>query len=213
MQRIVLSVLFLALATTSFAQSRHSHKHQAPAAPQIPSAKQSDEMKKMIETFAGMWKTTATVEKSMFFPQAGTATGRSDFRSGPAGNSLVERARSHGIMGTFAGFGLWWWDAKAAAYRGMWCDSLSPNGCDPMGTGHWDGNNLVFTSEMDMGDQGKMKIRESYADITADSFTFIMESAMGDAPMTKMMSIKYERETPKSAATPPASTTPESKPQ
>jgi len=213
MQRLLLFALLITLVTTSFSQTKRTRKHSAPAVPAVPSAKQSDEMKKMVDAFAGMWKTTATVEKGPFFPEAGTATGRSDFRSGPAGNSLVEHAHSHGIMGTFAGYGLWWWDAKASAYRGMWCDSLSPDGCDTMGTGTWSGNTLTFTSEMDMG-QGKMQIKETYADIAADSFTFTMESGMDGAPMTKMMTIQYQRQQPKTTViapptepTPPADTT------
>ena len=172
----------------------------------MPSAKQSEEMKKLTDTFAGMWKTTATVEKNAFFPMSGTAEGRSDFRSGPAGNSLIERARSHGVMGVFAGLGLFWWDSKAAAYKALWCDSLSQNGCDSLGTGHWEGNSLVFTSQTDVG-AGSMQMRETYSNVTADSFTFTMEAAAGDAPMAKMMTIQYQRVQPKTVATPPASPT------
>lgn len=213
MYRVLIAVLILVTAAFPQSSKRH-HKHAAtPATPQMPSAKQSDQMKKMVETFAGMWKTTATVEKSEFFsPVAGTAVGRSDFRSGPAGNSLIERARSHGVMGAFAGMGVFWWDTQASVYRGLWCDNLAPDGCDALGTGHWDGNTLTFTSDMDMG-QTKMHMKETYSDITTDSFTFTMESAVGDAPMAKMMIIKYERETPKSAATAPTTPATDTKPQ
>ena len=221
MQRLFATALVLAFATTAIAQSaRHSHKHTAPAAPEVPSAKQSEEMKKMTDTFAGQWKTTATIEKSDFFPLAGTATGRSDFRSGPAGNSLVERARSHGAMGLFAGLGLLWWDAKAAAYHGMWCDSLAPDGCDPMGAGQWSGNSLVFTSEADMG-QNKLQLRETYSNITTDSFTFTMEAGMDGAPLAKVMTIQYDRVQPRTVVVPnptpapvaPPASTPEATPK
>jgi len=212
MQRLFATALVLAFATTAIAQSaRHSHKHTAPAAPEVPSAKQSEEMKKMTDTFAGQWKTTATIEKSDFFPVSGTATGRSDFRSGPAGNSLVERARSHGAMGLFAGLGVFWWDAKAAAYRGLWCDSLAPDGCDALGTGQWSGNSLVFNADVDMG-QNKLHMRETYSDITVDAFTFTMETAMDNAPMAKLMTIQYERVQPRTVVVPspaPAPATPD----
>ncbi|MGZ4790034.1 MAG: DUF1579 family protein [Terriglobales bacterium] len=204
MRRLPLAILILVLATTSFAQtSRHRHKKAVPPTPSMPSAKQSEEMKKLTDTFVGMWKTTATIEKNAFFPMAGTSEGRSDFRSGPAGNSLVERARSHGVMGAFAGLGVFWWDAKAAAYKAIWCDSLAPDGCDTLGTGRWDGNNLVFTSDMDMNGS-PLHMRETYSDITADSFTFTMEAAMADAPMAKMMTIRYQRVQPKTTVISPS---------
>ena len=208
MRRLFAVTLILTLTTPAFAQSaRHSRHHKAEPAPVVPSAKQSEEMKKMTETFAGMWKTTFTIEKSDFFPAAGTATGRSDFRSGPAGNSLIERARSHGAMGLFAGLGVFWWDAKAGAYRGLWCDSLAPDGCDALGTGQWTGNNLVFTSEVDMG-QGKLQLRETYSDISTDSFTFTMETGMNGGPMAKMMTGQYRREQPKTTVITPTANPP-----
>ena len=204
MRRISLVVLMLALVATSSAQTKRARRHKEPAAPQMPSAKQSEEMKKMTDTFAGMWKTTATMEKNPLFPQGGTATGRSDFRSGPAGNSLVERARSHGAMGAFAGLGLIWWDAKTAAYSGVWCDSLAPGGCDSLGQGQWQGNDLVFTSTQDTG-QNKLHYRETYSAITADSFTYTVETATDDGAMTKFMTIQYERVQPRTTVvTPPA---------
>lgn len=209
MQRIALVTLILLMVISGYAQSsrRHRRKPQPPPeTPHMPSAKQSEEMKKLTDTFGGMWKTTATVEKSMFFPMAGTSEGRSDIRSGPAGNSLVERARSHGVMGVFAGMGVWWWDAKSAAYNAIWCDSLSQNGCDTLGTGHWDGNNLVFTAKVDMGNS-TMQLRNTYSNISADSFTYTLEAAMGDAPMAKMMTIQYARVQPKTTVTTPATPT------
>ena len=200
MQRIACLVLILMFAFNAVAQTRrHRHKKAAPPTPSMPSAKQSLEMKKLTDTFAGMWKTTTTVEKNSFFPIAGTAEGHSDLRSGPAGNSLVERSRSHGVLGSFVGFGIFWWDAKTAAYKAIWCDNLAPDGCDALGSGHWDGNNLVFTSDVDMNG-AVMHMRETYSDITADSFTFTMEGAVADAPMTKMMTIQYQRAQPKSQA-------------
>jgi len=209
MQRAFITAVILVLTTTAFGQSnRRHHKPAEPETPAMPSAKQSDQMKKLTDTFAGMWKIVATVEKSAWFPNAGTSTGRSDIRSGPAGNSLIERSRSHGVMGLYAGFGLVWWDDKAAAYKGMWCDSLSPDGCDPTGSGQWQADGtLVFTSQMDMG-QSKMQVKETYSGITADAFTFTTETSTDGGPVTKIMTIQYTREEPKTTViTPPASST------
>jgi len=212
MRRALIAILVVALSVGVSAQSssHRSNRRRAtapPPTPQIPPAKQVEEMKKLVDTFAGMWKTTATVEKNMFFSEAGTSEGHSEFRAGPAGNSLVERARSHGVMGSFAGMGVFWWDANSSAYSALWCDSLSRDGCDLLGTGKWDGNSLVFNSEADMGGS-KLKMRETYSDITSDSFTFTMQAAVGDAPMAKMMTIQYQRAVPKSEAMPPAASAP-----
>jgi len=209
MRRTLVIVFILTLATGSFAQSHRSRRHKEPPAPVVPSAKQSEEMKKMTDTFAGQWKTMATVEKGPLFPEAGTATGRSDFRSGPAGNSIVEHAHSHGAMGLFAGTGLIWWDAKAAAYKAIWCDSLAPEGCDPLGNGQWDGNDLVFTNVVDLG-QNKLHIRNTYSNITADTFTYTLETGMDDAPLTKAITVQYERVQPRTTVVaPPQPTQPE----
>lgn len=205
MYRLLAIFLVLLFATTSFAQSsrhRRTKKEPPPAPPIVPTAKQSEEMKKITDTFAGMWKTTATLEQGALFPKPGTATGRSDFRSGPAGNSLIERSRSHGALGLFAGMGILWWDAHAAAYKGIWCDSLAPEGCDSTGTGRWDGNNLVFTADIDMG-QNKMHMRSAYSNITADAFTYTLETSMDDAPLAKAMTIQYERVQPRTTVVEP----------
>ena len=211
MQRALITAAILLLTTNALGQtSRHHKKAAEPESPPgMPSVKQMEEMKKMTDTFSGMWKIVTTVEKSAWFPNAGTSIGRSDIRSGPAGNSLVERSRSHGVMGIYAGLGLVWWDAKAAAYKGMWCDSLSPDGCDPMGSGQWQSDGtLVFTSQMDMG-QNKIQVKETYSGITADAFTFTMETSTDGGPMSKMMTIQYTRVQPKTTviAPPPAPST------
>jgi Protein of unknown function (DUF1579) len=200
-KRTLILFVLLGLCFLAFAQSHKKHSRAAATAPAVPSAKQSAEMKKVIESLAGMWKTTTTVEPGGFMPQGGTATGRADIRSGPAGNALVERFRSHeGPFGNFVGQGTIWWDPNASGYRALWCDTLSPSGCDLMGVGQWDGNNLVFKGESQMEGK-KMHTRETYSDITPDSFTFTMEMAVEGSPMQKAMTIKYERATPKSAAT------------
>jgi hypothetical protein len=72
-----------------------------------------------------------------------------------------------------------------------------------MGTGQWTGNSLVFTSQMDMG-QSKMQVRNTYFDITADAFTFTMETGMDGAPMTTLMTIQYQRAEPRTTVITPA---------
>ncbi len=205
MKRVLVIIFVLVFAASALAQ-RPRHKRRAPKPPEQPhmdSAKQSIEMKKMTDTFAGMWKTTATVEKGSMFPMAGTSEGRSDFRSGPAGNSLIERARSHGVMGLYAGTGVIWWDPQAAAYKELWCDSLAPEGCDVVGNGQWDANGLVFTAQATVG-QNTIHLKATYSSITTDSFTYTLEMGTDDAPLAKMMTVQYQREQPRTTVvTPP----------
>jgi len=203
MRKALLLMFLLVIVPGLLAQSRHrKRQHQAPPQPQMPSAKQSEEMKKMTDTFVGMWKTTTTVEKSDLFSLSGTSNGHSDFRSGPAGNSLIERTRSHGVLGVFAGMGVFWWDAQKAAYSALWCDSLAPDGCMNLGRGQWDGNALVFTSVMDMG-PNKMHVKSTYSNISTDAFTYTLEAGMDGAPLAKVMTVQYERTESKTVMEPP----------
>jgi hypothetical protein len=115
------------------------------------------------------------------------------FKNGPGGLSLIQDYKSSGAMGSFAGHGVMWWDAKAGGYQGIWCDSMTAAGCTVnKGITKWDGNNLVGTDEMDMMGQ-KMAVKEAWTDITPNSFTFTMEGGPPGGEMKRMMTIKYTR--------------------
>ncbi len=64
---------------------------------------------------------------------------------------------------------------------------MTPNGCAPGGTGNWEGENLVFTGEMEMAGQ-KHTMKSTYTDIKPNSVTFNME--MDGKPA---MTIKYTK--------------------
>jgi hypothetical protein len=86
-----------------------------------------------------------------------------------------------------------WWDAKVGGYQGVWCDSMTPAGCQiSKGITKWEGNNLVGTDESEMMGQ-KMAMKESWTDITPDSFTFVMDGGPPGGEMKRMMTIKYTR--------------------
>ncbi len=168
-----------------------------------PSAKQSPEMKKLVDTFTGRWKTTTTVFKGDWFPVDGTAVGHADIHAGPAGNSVMEQFRSQGITGNFAGHGVYWWDAEAHAYKGIWCDTMDPRGCGPVGDGKWEGSNLIYNNEMALPN-GKLQVRETFSNITKNSYDFMIEAASAGGSMKKMMAIKYERPSSKETPAPDA---------
>lgn len=205
MKRFLIVIFVLVFAASALAQRPRHKRHvtKEPEQPHMDSAKQSEQMKKMTDTFVGMWKTAATVEKGPMFTRSGTAEGRSDFRSGPGGNSLIERARSHGVMGLFAGMGVFWWDPVAASYKAMWCDSLAPEGCDVLGNGMWDANGLVFTAQATVG-QNTIHLKATYSNIAADSFTYTLQMGTDDAPLTTMMTVRYQREQPRTTVVTPS---------
>lgn len=200
MKRILSFIAFLALAAMATAQQADQAKPEVKQGVKLfASSQQSPEMKKVVDSFAGLWRTTVHVYKSEWFPADGTAKGRAEIRSGPAGNSITERFSSIGPLGNFAGRGVYWYDKQAGGYQGLWCDSMDPNGCGLVGKGGWEGDNLIFNNEIDMGN-AKIKVRETFSNITKDSYDFMIEASMGDAPTTKMMSIRYERASTRSAA-------------
>ncbi len=192
-------VLLLAFTVVAEAQSAEQAKKQdeskntqAAGDSQMLPAKPAPEMQKITRMFAGRWQTETKMAPSEFAPQGGTSKGMSIIRRGPGRLSLVEDMRSTGAIGRFVGHGIIWWDSKQGAYKGFFCDNWSPNGCEMTGTGTWDGDKLVFTGETEAMGQ-KMSYRETYSDISADSFTFTMDSATGGGELKPMMTIKYLR--------------------
>lgn len=169
------------------------------AAPMDMTAKQSPEMARLTKMFVGTW---AADEKFEAVPemgpesQAGTGKGSEVVKAGPAGNSLVADFRARSTMGPFSGHGVIWWDAKAGAYRSLWCDSESPGGCDAGAIGKWEGNDLVFTSYVEMpGPKGvmKMKMRQVYSEMKPASFTFYIDGSINGGAMKRMITLKYKK--------------------
>jgi hypothetical protein len=194
----------LAMALLSMAAAQESDQAKTPASNTklFVSAQQAPEMKKLVDSFAGVWRTTINVYKAEgWFPQDATVKGRADIHAGPAGNSLAERFRSLSAAGNFAGQGIYWWNKESNSFTGIWCDSMDPGGCGPVGKGTWEGDILVFNNEISMGNGTKMKVRETWSNIAKDSFDFMIEGATGDGPMVKVMTIHYERSVPRSAST------------
>jgi hypothetical protein len=159
----------------------------------MPMAKPSPEMQKLSKMVVGTWSTTEKQEPSPWAPKGATGKGTAVFKNGPGGLSVVQHYKSSGGMGSFAGHGVMWWDAKAGGYKGVWCDSMTPTGCEPSkGVAKWEGNNLVGTDEAEMAGQ-KIAMKETWTDIAPDSFTFVMDGGPPGGEMKRMMTIKYTR--------------------
>jgi Protein of unknown function (DUF1579) len=158
----------------------------------MPMPKPAPEMTKMIKMMAGTWTTTEKDDPSPMMPKGGTGKGTAILTPGPGGLSLTEKYHSSGGMGSnFNGLGTFWWDSKAQLYRGVWCDNMSPNGCDASGSTKWEGDKLVGTMEGEMNGQ-KMMTRFTY-DFKPNSFVMMMESGPDASKMQRMMTITYTK--------------------
>ncbi len=171
--------------------SGNAGKPSQPAAMQMP--KPAPEMTKLIKAMSGTWSVTEKHYPNPMMPNGGTGKGTATLTPGPGNLSLVEKYHSAGAMGgSFNGIGVFWWDAKGQVYRGLWCDSMSPTGCDAGGTTKWEGDNLVGTMESEMGGQ-KMMTRFTYSDWKPNSFVMTMESGANADAMSKVMTVTYTK--------------------
>jgi hypothetical protein len=198
----VLSLLLLAgvcsvtlLAQQDAGAAKPAEKGKA--APAMPAMKPSPEMTKMIKAMAGNWTTSETMQPSPMGP-GGSGHGTARMWAGPGGMSLLQSYHSSGPMGSFSGAGTNWWDPTANAYRGVWCDNMTPTGCDASGSAKWEGDKLVGTVEGEFNGQ-KMLTRMTYSDFKPDSFVMTMESGPDASKLQKMMTITYTKATAKTA--------------
>jgi hypothetical protein len=200
MKTILRGTILLALAgvfgLTLMAQDSGMSSKPATKAAQpmaMPMPQPAPEMTKMIKMMSGTWTVSEKSDPGPMFPKGGTGKGTAKMWAGPGGMSLMENYHSSGLMGTgFSGAGTFWWDAKAGVYHGIWCDSMTPGGCDGSGTTKWDGDNLVGTMEGDMNGQ-KMVTTFTYSDWTPNSFVMTMASGPDANSLKPMMTITYTK--------------------
>lgn len=157
-----------------------------------PPPKPAPEMTKLIKMMSGNWTVTEKAEPSPMMPKGGSGKGTARLVAGPGSMSLMESYHSTGTMGSFTGLGTFWWDAKAQLYRGVWCDSMTPGGCDAGGTTKWEGDNLVGMMEGEMGGQ-KMVTRFTYSDFKPNSFVMTMASGPDANSLKPMMTVTYTK--------------------
>jgi hypothetical protein len=161
-------------------------------AQQMPMPTPTPEMTKLIKTLSGTWNVNEKHEPNPMMPNGGDGKGTAKIWAGPGGLSLMENYSSSGAMGSFKGMGTWWWDPKAQVFHGLWCDNMTPNGCDTSGSTKWEGNNLVGTMQGDMGGQ-MMTMRFTYSDFKPDSFVMTMEMGPDASKMQKSMTVTYTK--------------------
>ncbi|MGO4703654.1 hypothetical protein [Dyella sp. 2RAB6] len=93
----------------------------AEAGPQAPS-----EMAALYPRI-GTWQVVMRSAPSASLPKGGIDKGVMVMKKGPGGFSIVQEFSSHGASGDVVGQSYAWWDAKAKAYKSVWCDNMQ--GC------------------------------------------------------------------------------------
>jgi hypothetical protein len=195
--KLRIAILLLATSTLAFSQTTKATDHKpaekksaAPSAamPAMPTV--SEEQAKLAKIFKGSWTVTGKTEAGPNGP-AETATGTEKNIIGPGKFSLLtDTNMKFSRMGPFQGHGVMYWDPETKNYTGTWCDNLGP--CATQGIGQWEGDNLVFNSEMKMGGQTS-KMRQTYSKITPNSFRFTMEMGDPSGALQPWMTLDFKR--------------------
>jgi Protein of unknown function (DUF1579) len=173
--------------------AKHPQRSQAKASMPAMSmmAKPGPEIEKVNKLLGGKWTTTEKFEPSDFMPQGGSGSGMEQMHPGPGGLSLIADYQSKpGPMGAFRGHGVMTWDPKEQAYKSYWFDNMTAGSF--VETGKWEGDNLVFTGDMEMMGK-KMSLRQVYTDIKPSSFTWYEESSTDGGPTKRVMTLTYKK--------------------
>jgi hypothetical protein len=152
----------------------------------------SAQMERLVKTFEGRWIVRETHGPKEWAPQGATGVGTAEFIRGPGSESLLQTYRSSVGNFKFEGHGVTWWNKETQQYHGIWCENTARDGCADSGALRWENDKLIadYTGEQN----GKTtKLRRTIGEITPDSFTVVIEVAIGNAPMEPEITVVYER--------------------
>ena len=102
-----------------------------------------------LKFYLGEWDYKEIYPKSVTDPNGASNTGIYTSKLGPGGNSLINTFQSHGPVGDFQGILVFTWDAAENAYKAYVFGSDFPGAI--VETGGFEGDALVFRSELKMG--------------------------------------------------------------
>ena len=150
-------------------------------------------MERLIRMWAGHWGTVEIFEPSDDLPQGKQDKGAETMHPGPGGLSLIGDYESHG-----APFGhlVVTWISTEKVYKSYWHDLTQPG--VSISSGRWEGNKLVFTS-VEESTGKKLLARDTYSEITPNSFTDTLETGPLAGPMKKILTVKYTKQTDSTA--------------
>lgn len=192
------AIVLTLLCTWAAAQDKPAVKapqSSAEKAAAMQAPKPPPEMAKLLKVLAGTWTTSEKFEPSEWMPKGGTGSGKARMWAGPGGLSVLQdyRSDSQSALPGFVGHGVVWWDPQAQGYRSVWCDSMTPGGCEfANGLGKWVGDEVVFTWESEQGGR-KTAMKEVYTDLQPDSFTMTMDIGVPGGELKRTMTIQHKR--------------------
>jgi hypothetical protein len=85
-----------------------------------------------------------------------------------------------------------WWDKKAAMYQYLVCFKDVGSACWIRGTAHWDGNDFINDYEETQHGK-KVKWRDSFVDITPNSYILIAARQEPDGTMKTLITTRAKR--------------------
>jgi hypothetical protein len=141
-------LVFLVVAFAGGTIAWRNARAQEQKAPTLP----LPEMQWLSSQYVGKWEYTET------YPGAGQNTGIYTSELGPGGNSIFNHFHSKGPVGDFEGTLVMTWDAAEKAYKSYAFGADFPGAL--VGTGHWEGDTLVYRSEILMGSR-KIALRNT----------------------------------------------------
>jgi len=148
----VVAAFAVALLVTAGVAASRQEKAGEKTLPQRPGQAEMERLK----FYLGEWEYTETYPKSATDPNGPANTGIYTSKLGPGGNSLINTFHSQGPVGDFEGLLILTWDPGEGAYKAYAFGNDFPGAL--VETGGFEGNDLVFHSEMKVGAR-TMKLR------------------------------------------------------
>jgi hypothetical protein len=150
------------------------------------------EIKRLHEAFAGDWDTSEQRERTQFFPNGGERKGRTHVRLAAGGAMLAMEGHSDGSAGPLSYIIVVWWDKDAKLYGFFTCFKATDTGCEVRGTARWDRDKFVNDYE-EVVDGKKMKFRDTFQDITPNSYTLVFAWIRDDGSTQSVIITKAVR--------------------
>jgi len=160
-----------------------------PALPPANSPQPAPEMQRLLRALEGTWSNSEKYEPGEGMPNGGIGQGRTVFRAGPGGRSVIEDEYSKNPGGEVFGLSVTWWDEKAHGYRALWCDNKLPAGCIVMAKlAQWEGDQFVLGDESESGGK-KFVFKEVVSDITPNSYTQTLSRGESGGELKRLVTI------------------------
>ena len=137
----------------------------------------------------GAWTINVKYPPSSRNPIGQNAMGTEIWRPGPGGRSVIEEYLEKNSNGEIEGLAVAWWDKQAQGQRFVWCENSNPDGCYvSREVAKWNGERLEWKEEQD-----KRVYSEIFKDITADSFTQVLQEGEPGQPLQNTATISALR--------------------